>query len=78
MSNNFNSKISFLFSNNLNRLGDVMFSVLVSSAEGRGFDPRPGQTKDIKIGICCFSAKHAAFRRKSIDWSAQSQTNVSG
>ena len=55
-----------------------MVSVLASSAEGRGFDPRPGQTKDIKIGICCFSAKHAAFRSKSIDWSAQSQNNVSG
>ena len=23
------------------------------------------QTKDNKIGICCFSAKHAAIRRKS-------------
>ena len=55
-----------------------MVSVLASSAEGRGFDPRPGQTKDIKIGICCISAKHAAIRSKSIDWSAQSQNNVSG
>jgi hypothetical protein len=24
--------------------------------------------KDYKIGICCFSAKHAALRRKSKDW----------
>ena len=24
-----------------------------------------GQTRDYKIGICCFSAKHAALRRKS-------------
>jgi hypothetical protein len=24
-----------------------------------------GQTKDYKIGICCFSAKHAALRRKN-------------
>ena len=54
-----------------------MVSVLASSAEGRGFDPRPGQTKDIKIGICCFSAKQAAFRSKRIVWSAQSQNNVS-
>jgi hypothetical protein len=30
----------------------------------RGFEPRSGQTKDYKIGICCFSAKHAALRRK--------------
>jgi len=25
---------------------------------------------DFKIGICCFSAKHAALRRKSKDWLA--------
>ena len=54
-----------------------MISMLASSAEGRGEDPRPGQTEDIKIGICCFSAKHAAFRSKSKDWSAQSQNIVS-
>ena len=59
-------------------LGGVMVSVLASSAEGRRFDPRPGQTKDIKIRIGCFSAKHAAFRSKSTDWSPQSQNNVSG
>jgi hypothetical protein len=27
-----------------------------------------GQTKDLNIGICCFSTKHAALRRKSKDW----------
>ena len=52
-----------------------MVSVLASSAEGRGFDPWPGQTKGIKISICCFSAKHAAFRSKSKDWSAKSHNN---
>jgi len=36
-----------------------------------------GKTKDYKIGICCFSAKHAALRRKSKDWLAQNQDNVS-
>ena len=50
-----------------------MVSVLATSAEGRGFDTRPVQTKDIKIGICCFSTKHAALRSKSKDWSVQSQ-----
>jgi hypothetical protein len=45
-----------------------MVSVLASSAVDRGFEPRSGQTKDYKIGICCFSYKHAAFRRKSKDW----------
>ena len=48
-----------------------MVSVLASSAIDRGFEPRSGQTKDYKIGICCFSAKHAALRRKSKDWMAR-------
>jgi hypothetical protein len=33
--------------------------------------------QDYEIGICCFSAKHAALRRKSKDWLAQNQDNVS-
>jgi hypothetical protein len=47
------------------------------SAVDRGFEPWSGQTKDYKIGICCFSTKHAAFRRKSKDWLARNQNNVS-
>ena len=43
-----------------------MISVLISN-----------QTKDYEIGSCCFSAKHAALRRKSKDWLAQNQDNVS-
>jgi hypothetical protein len=54
-----------------------MVSMLASSAVDRGFKPWSGQTKDYKIGICCFSAKHAALRRKSKDWLAQNQNNVS-
>ena len=54
-----------------------MASVLASSAVDRGFEPRSGQTKDHKIGICCFSAKHAVLRRKSKDWLARNQNNVS-
>ena len=38
-----------------------------------GFEPRSGQTKYYKIGICCFSAKHAALRRNSKDWSSRNQ-----
>jgi hypothetical protein len=37
-----------------------MVLVLASSAVDCGFEPRSGQTNDYKIGICCFSAKHAA------------------
>jgi hypothetical protein len=42
-----------------------MVSVLASSAVDRGFEPWSGQTKDYKIGIWCFSAKHDALRSKS-------------
>jgi hypothetical protein len=38
---------------------------------------RSCQTKEYKIGICCFSAENAALRRKSKDWLAQNQNNVS-
>ena len=36
--------------------GGVMFSVLESSADGRGFNTWPGQNKGINIGICNISA----------------------
>jgi hypothetical protein len=54
-----------------------MVSGLASSAVDRGFEPRSGQAKDYKIGICCFSAKHATLRRKGKDWLARNQNNVS-
>ena len=41
------------------------------------FEPRSGQTKDYKIGICCFSAKHTVLRRKSKGWLARNQAKVS-
>jgi hypothetical protein len=50
-----------------------MVSVLTSSAVDRGFD----ETKDYKIGICCFSAKQAELRSKNKDWLARNQNNVS-
>jgi hypothetical protein len=53
-----------------------MVSVLASSAVDRGFELRLGQTKDYNIGICCFSAKHAAIRRKSKDKLVQNHSNV--
>jgi hypothetical protein len=54
-----------------------MVRVLATSAVDRGFESRSGQTKDFKIGICCFSTKHAGLRRKSKDWLARNQNNVS-
>jgi hypothetical protein len=60
-----------------NRIGSVMVSVLASSVVDRGFEPRSGQTKDYKIGICCFSAKHTSLRRNNKDWLVRNQNNVS-
>jgi hypothetical protein len=54
-----------------------MVSVLASSALDRGFESPSGQTKDYKIGICSFPAKHVALRRNSKDWFARNQDNVS-
>ena len=61
----------------MTRIGGVMVSVLASRVVDRGFEPLSGQTKDYNIGICCFSAKHAALRSKSKDWLAWNQNNVS-
>ena len=54
----------------MNRIGGVMVSVLISSAVDRGFEPQSDQTKDNKIGICCFCVRHK-------DWLARNQNNVS-
>ena len=53
-----------------------MVIVLASSVTDRELESRSGQTKDFKIGICCFSAKHAALRRKNKDWLARNHDNV--
>ena len=53
-----------------NRIGNIMVSLLDLVL---WFEPRSGQTKDFKIGICCFSAKHTALRRRRKDWLAQNQ-----
>ena len=57
-------------------IGGVMVSMLSSSLVDRVFEPWSRQTKDYEIGICCFSAKHAALRRKSKDWLAWNQNSV--
>ena len=53
----------------INRIGDVMVSMLTLSVVDRDFEPRSCQTKDYKIGICCFSAKlsHRSLRA-TIGW----------
>jgi hypothetical protein len=51
--------------------------MLASSAVYREFKPQSDQTKDYKIGICCFTPKYVAFRSKSKDWLAHNHSNVS-
>ena len=53
----------WIFLVSMNRIGDVIDTVLASSVIDRGFDPLSGQTKDYKISICCFSAKHARITK---------------
>jgi hypothetical protein len=52
-----------------------MISMLTLSAVECRFKPQSSQTKDYKIGICCFSAKRTALKSK--DWLAWSRDNVS-
>jgi hypothetical protein len=44
-----------------------MVSMLTSSAVDRGFEHGRGQTKDLKIGIWCFSAKEKQQRLFSLE-----------
>ena len=60
-----------------NCISGVMVNMLTLSVVDPGFKPRSGQTKDYKIGICCFSTKPTALRWKSKDWLARNQNNVS-
>ena len=59
------------------RIGSVMVNVLASSAIACGYESQSGQTKEYEIGICCFSTKNTSLRRKSKDWLARNQNNVS-
>ena len=47
------------------RIGGVMICMLASHVVDRGFEHQMGQTKDYKIGICCFSAEYIALKK---DW----------
>ena len=68
MSFDFSFNMLFISNFPFNRIDGVMVNMLASSAVDHGFKPQSGQTKNYKIGICCFFAKHAALRRKSKDW----------
>jgi hypothetical protein len=51
--------------------------MLASSVVDRGFESRSVQTKNYKIGICCFSARDVALKKKNKDWLARNQDNES-
>jgi hypothetical protein len=53
-----------------------MVRELDSSVVDRRIELRSGQPKDYEIGMRCFSAKHAALRRKSKNWLARDQNKV--
>ena len=55
-----------------NRNGGVMVSVLTLWVRAP-----VGLNQRFQFGICCFSAKHTALRRKSKNWLARNQNNVS-
>ena len=40
----------------------IIIMVGMLAVVDRGFEPLSDQTKDYIIGICCFSAKHAALK----------------
>jgi hypothetical protein len=50
-----------------------MVRELDSSVVDRRIELRSGQPKEYEIGMRCFSAKHAALRRKSKNWLARDQ-----
>jgi hypothetical protein len=60
----------------MNRSGGEMVRVLDSSVVDRRIELRSGQPKDYEIGMRCFSAKHAALRRKSKNWLARDQNKM--
>jgi hypothetical protein len=55
-----------------------MFSMFASSAVDCEFEPWSDQTKeDYKMGICCFSAKHAAVRSERNNLNQDNRSDIS-
>jgi hypothetical protein len=63
-----NKDEAYIYYNDKNHIGGIMVSVLASGVVDRGFEHWSG---------LCFFAKHASIRRKSKDWLARNQYNVS-
>ena len=56
-------------------ISSVMIDMLALSVVDHRLKPQSNQTKDFNIGICCFSAKHAALRSKSKEKLARNKDN---
>ena len=44
----------------------IIISMLATRVEGGQLDHRMGQTKNIKIGFCCFPAKQLGSKSKDL------------
>ena len=66
-----------LFQMFINDINDVMVRVLASNTIDPRLEPWSGHTKDYKMCICCFSAKHAALESMSKDCMTGNKKNVS-
>ena len=58
------------------RIGSIKVDFFASSTVDCWFDSCSSKTKNYKIGMCCFSSKHASLRRMSKAWLARNQDNV--
>ena len=58
------------------QIDGLMVSVLILCLVDHGFQSQLGQTKDYKLGICCFSAKYTALKRKNKDLVAWNQDDM--
>jgi hypothetical protein len=60
---------------NKTHIGGVMVRMLLS--EDRGFELRSGQSREYKIGIGCFSAKHTTLKGNGKYLLSRNQDNMS-
>ena len=56
----------------INYIDDILSSFTITASSADRVKP-----KTHKIGMCCFSEKHATLMRKSKDWLARNQDNIS-
>ena len=54
-------------------IGGILVLMFTSNVADIGFQSGSCQTKNYKIGICCFSAKHIVLRWRSKEWLALNQ-----